>query len=258
MRTQFNIGKPWTLSPNHPQYRFQLYVRTKMLDVISELSLNSHPAVVMYLLKHRHLINWFHFSRNTSPIAVGFLLKNREKICWNDFSANSNPAAVRLLLKHPKAICWWELAVNENILAVKKLLEHPELIDYSRLNTNSCQLAVEHLLNNPDKIEYFHFAINSNPAAVDHIINSKQIDILRSRFQLNTNPVATEYTLKHLIGNINNLGSNPSIFVLDYPAMSSIRMRQLDGELCAAIYVPKRMSLLLTHHLEHGDILAFC
>lgn len=59
------------------------------------LSINTNPRVVQFLIKNPKYINWSKFVKNTSPKAVEFMVRpeNTFKINWNLFS--SNPSIFR-------------------------------------------------------------------------------------------------------------------------------------------------------------------
>ena len=76
--------------------------------------------------------------------------------------------------------------------------------DYlSYLSKNPAQEAVEFLIKNPDNIHWFNFSENSNPVAVEFLIKhlikhpDKIIDKIIWSFSRNTNPVAVDFLIKN-------------------------------------------------------------
>jgi hypothetical protein len=150
-----------------------------------ELSENTCPDAIAYLVDHPHRIVWSWFSRHlgTTRVPDACFEANIDKISWG--SVKWTDAAVEFVCAHLPQISWGGggaeppignthtlLSKCQNNKVIGLLLEHVQPGDLpDDFSANECDAAVDYLIKHPERIIWREFSNNRNRKAVKFIIS---------------------------------------------------------------------------------------
>jgi hypothetical protein len=241
---------------------------------------SSNPAVMSFLKKHPNRIVWSELSANQYAGAIEILENNLGKVVW--WILSSNPAAIKIIEENMQYVDIYSLFKNPN--AIHLIEQHIEQANDTILESLSCNPNAIHLLRDRlDKVSRFY--LNRNPSSIPllesnpHLINFDElvtnpngiqlleqhieainlhqaeeivynpsgIELFQRLFEIDVIPEEDfEYLVKE------RLIENPSLFDLDYQAMSKARVRVIYHELVAKAFHPDKVEKWLNHYLDQG------
>jgi hypothetical protein len=239
------------------------------------ISSNPHPGAIQFLKSNPEYINWDYISSN--PMAMEWIHANPDKI--NNNMLNLNPNALDLLT--PSNINWYWFCKNPSLFKCKFINEQmildnmfkDQLVQNTSIEAYTFVLRhrvvfgaygyYKLLANNPFafKHSYHHerylihdlgmFNLCKNPEAMEYIISTpNQIDWTN----LCENPAAISYIQSHTDKITPSIWKNPSIFELDYQAMSIQRTSILLEDLMMKTMHPSRIGYWLENGLKMDDL----
>jgi len=194
----------------------------------SQLSANSNPKCIRYVISHGCFVDWRELNANPSDFAVRLSLHYIDKVHWTALYTNPNPLLVdkfftmgmvgRPELVYPSLFCnpnprivEYILSLDETVLhtyakhlsfnthpdVVNYLIRNPELISFYSFSANPCPLAVQYLLDNPGFIKWNCFNQNESDLAVDYLLShTNHINVVV--FVANANLKAVHYTIRQV------------------------------------------------------------